>query len=382
MFYWSNLLTFLACGHEVNKTQDIVSLDTPSHFPTVEPLETTSARLELGRHLFYDTRLSIDGSRSCGICHEQAKAFSDGLIRSLGVNNTPLPFNSIALFNLAWKTELTWNQRIEDVSTHMEVPLFATSPVEMGMTDTLLEERLQSSERYVDLFQQAFPDESSPITTSNTIQAITDFSNSIVSGDSPYDRWLLGEEDMDEDAQQGLILFQDLGCDACHGGIFFDQPDPQRTGIDDRHGYFNTGLYNLGSTGAYPIEAQGLYEITGQIEDMGKFRVPTLRNLTYTYPWMHDGSEISLRHIIESYARGGRKINSGPNQGDGRFNPYKSELISSFEITDIEINQMILFLESLNDNTLIEDERWANPFCVEERGVIVNEPCLPPFERE
>jgi cytochrome c peroxidase len=360
----------------------MVSLDAPSHFPLAESFETTSARLELGRHLFYDTRLSVNGTRSCGICHEQAKAFSDGLVQSLGVHNDPIPFNSIALFNLAWKTELTWNKQIEEVSIHMEIPLFSTNPVEMGMTDALLEERLQRSEMYVDLFTEAFPEESEPLTTSNTIQAIADFSNSIVSGDSPYDRWLLGEADLETDVLEGLTLFQELGCGACHGGVFFDQPDPERTGIEGRHGYFNTGLYNLEDTGSYPIAAQGLYETTREMEDMGKFRVPTLRNLTYTYPWMHDGSEISLKHIIESYARGGRQITSGPNQGDGRLNPYKSELIDGFEITDTEIDQLILFLESLNDDTLIQDTRWKNPFCIERQGIIINEPCTPPFEMD
>ena len=360
----------------------MVSLDAPSHFPHADALETTPARLELGRHLFYDTRLSVDGTRSCGICHEQAKAFSDGLIQSLGVHNAPIPFNSIALFNLAWKTEMTWNKQIEDVSTHMEIPLFSTSPLEMGMTDALIEERLQRSEMYVDLFIEAFPDESEPITTSNTILAIADFSNSIVSGDSLYDRWVLGEAEINVDILEGLNLFQEFGCDACHGGIFFDQPDPERTGVESRHGYFNTGLYNLENNGSYPIEAQGLYETTGQMADMGKFRVPTLRNLTYTYPWMHDGSEISLRHIIQSYASGGRQITSGPNQGDGRLNPYKSDLIDGFEITDTEINHLILFLESLNDDTLNQDTRWENPFCTERQGTIINEPCETPFKLE
>lgn len=342
----------------------------------------TEARVELGRWLFFDTRLSRDGTRSCGICHEPAKAFSDGLVRSLGIENTPLPLNSLPLFNIYWREELTWSNRITDLRTHMLIPLFESEPVEMGMEEELLVHRLKNNERYVSFFSLAFPEQSNAITTENTIQAIADFTSTIVSGNSAYDRWLLGEESLDPIVEKGMDLFysQDLQCSQCHGGLFFDQPNPETTQVTSRHGYFNTGQYNIDEEGSYPENAQGLIESTGAPEDMGKFRVPTLRNLNYTYPWMHDGTQISLKHIIKTYARGGRLLESGPYQGDGSLNPHKSSLIRGFSISEEEIDALISFLDSLQDDSLIHADQWQTPFCVEVDGIITNAPCENPFQ--
>ena len=114
--------------------------------------------------------------------------------------------------------------------------------------------------------------------------------------------------------------------------------------------------------------AQGLIELTGDPTDMGVFRVPTLRNLEATYPWMHDGTEIDLRNIIRNYASGGRVIQTGTNAGDGRLNPHKSDLIQGFAITEDEIDAVLAFLDALNDEVLLMDERYASPFCIEQRG--------------
>ena len=104
-----------------------------------------------------------------------------------------------------------------------------------------------------------------------------------------------------------------------------------------------------------------------------------MRNLDATYPWMHDGSEIDLRNIIRNYASGGRVIQTGLNAGDGRLNPHKSDLIQGFAITEDEIDAVLAFLDALNDEVLLTDERYASPFCIEQRGEIINEPCEPQF---
>ena len=184
-------------------------------------------------------------------------------------------------------------------------PLFDNEPPEMGMTERLLEERLVDFERYLDLFDRAFPNDVDPINTDNAISAIASFTRSIISSSSRYDQWIQGETSFTAEEEQEMELFRSdrLKCSMCHGGIFFDQP-VEGFGTSERHGYFNTGLYNL--NGAYPETAQGLIETTGNQNDMGAFRVPTLRNLDATYPWMHDGSEIRLRNIIENYAASGR----------------------------------------------------------------------------
>lgn len=336
----------------------------------------------MGRWLFYDTRLSIDGSRSCGICHEQVKAFSDGLSRGLGIENALLSLNSPSLFNIAWRTELTWYQQFGDVETHMWTPLFTDSPMEMGMTEDILEGRLMDFPLYGDLFASAYPDLANPIQTENAIASIAAFTRTIISSNSRYDQWITGDIELTPIEEQGMALFfsDRLQCSVCHGGLFFDEPDASVRDSNSRHGYFNTGLYNVGGAGDYPSSSQGLIEVTGDPNDMGVFRIPTLRNLDATYPWMHDGSEIDLRNIIRSYASGGRVVQTGPNAGDGRLNPYKSDLIQGFDITEDEIDALLAFLEALNDDELLTDERYASPFCIEQRGDIINEPCEPQFQ--
>lgn len=356
----------------------------PEHFPDWPQIHSNSSpeQIELGRWLFYDTRLSIDGSRSCGICHEQVKAFSDGLSRGLGIDNALLSLNSPSLFNIAWRTELTWYHQFEDIEGHMLTPLFTEDPMEMGMTEELLEERLADFPLYVDLFSAAFPDLASPIQTENAIESIAAFTRTIVSSSSRYDQWTTGDIGLTPIEEQGMELFfsDRLQCSVCHGGIFFDEPDASILDSTSRHGYFNTGLYNVDGEGDYPSSSQGLVEVTGDPIDMGVFRVPTLRNLDATYPWMHDGSEIDLRNIIQNYAAGGRVIQTGPNAGDGRLNRYKSDLIQGFAITEDEIDAVLTFLQALNDTVLLTDERYASPFCIEQRGEIINEPCEPQFQ--
>jgi len=364
----------------------VLTLEIPSHFPPFifpEDRQLTNETVLLGRWLFYDQRLSKDGTRSCGICHEQQKAFTDGLIRSIGMENTPLPLNSLSLVNVAWRTELSWYNQFPDIESLMPIPLFATHPVEMGMDEELLISRLKDSRRYVDMFTNAYPTEENPISLESTIWAITDFTRTIISGDSPYDRWFQGEDSaINDEALRGMDLFfgEKMKCSTCHGGIFFDQPSIAYTQREVRHGYFNTGQYNIDDSGGYPSEAVGLIDSTQQLDDMGKFRTPTLRNLPSTYPWSHDGTHLSLDSILEAYTRGGRKIESGPHQGDGRDNPYKSELISGFDMSDSEKQDLLTFLMSLNDEGILNTPSLSTPFCVESEGEVLNEPCESPFE--
>lgn len=351
----------------------------PEHFPSLPAtIEISSQKRELGRWLFYDVRLSANGTRSCGTCHEQPKAFSDGLVTGLGIENSQLPLNSLSLVNVAWREELTWYRQIDSVEEHMLIPLFADNPVEMGMTESLMLERLADSERYQEWFAEVYPTDTDPISVENTIDAISAFTLSIIDGNSRYDQWYRGEIALSATEQRGMALFfgDKMQCSVCHGGLFFDQPqtEPER-----RHGYFNTGLYHLFETGEYPVSTQGLIASTGNSEDMGKFRVPTLRNLSMTKPWMHDGTEFDLENILDSYARGGRLLQSGSNAGDGSENPYKSDLISGFEMSLEERADLLRFLMSLNDDSLATVERLQTPFCQRRAGEIINPPCEEPF---
>ncbi len=120
-------------------------------------------------------------------------------------------------------------------------------------------------------------------------------------------------------------------------------------------------LYNVDGQGAYPVENTGLFDMTGERRDMGRFKAPTLRNIAVTAPYMHDGSVGTLEEVVRNYARGGRLIDAGEFAGDGKLSPFKSEFIRGFELSDEELADLIAFLESLTDQTVLTAERWSDP---------------------
>ena len=126
--------------------------------------------------------------------------------------------------------------------------------------------------------------------------------------------------------------------------------------------FHNTGLYNINNEGTYPLVSQGLFSVTGDPIDMGKFRAPTLRNIALTAPYMHDGSMETLEEVIRFYEAGGRNIIAGPHQGDGRQHPLKSPFISGFTLSDQERTDLIHFLENLSDENFITNPRYSNPW--------------------
>ncbi|MFM8527061.1 MAG: hypothetical protein ACKOPI_02910 [bacterium] len=132
--------------------------------------------------------------------------------------------------------------------------------------------------------------------------------------------------------------------------------------LSERAKFHNTGLYNLGGTGAYPIPNRGAFELTGIAKDMGAFRAPSLRNVGRTAPYMHDGSVASLREVLDIYAAGGRVITEGPNAGDGRVNPFKSRLVGRIDLTQQDRNDLIAFLLTLTEEDFSMDPRFSDPF--------------------
>ena len=200
-------VNLVGCTRETEKTP--FEPQVPPHFPKwsdQHPI-ATAEQVELGRWLFYDRRLSIDGSRSCGVCHDQARGFADGLSRGVGIDNALLNLNSPSVFNIAWRTELTWFKQFGSVENHMIGPLFTNQPVEMGLTEEQLHDRLNGFERYSSLFKEAFPSDVEPITPKNTIAAIAAFTRSIVSSNSRYDQYLEGSLQLTSQEEQGMELF-------------------------------------------------------------------------------------------------------------------------------------------------------------------------------
>ena len=328
----------------------------------------SAAKVALGRWLFYDTRLSGNNTMSCGTCHLQELAFTDGQPRSTGSTGVLHPRSSMSLINTAYASRLTWaNPLLDRLEDQALTPLFGDNPVEMGMAgrDKEIGALLESEPAYRELSQAAFPDDENPFSVLNAVRAIAAFVRSIVSFDSPYDRYLAGDlAALSPSAERGMELFfsERLECFHCHGGFnLTDSTTHANTNID-RAGFHNTGLYNLNASGAYPEENTGLFDMTGENRDMGRFRAPTLRNVALTKPYMHDGSVATLEDVVDNYARGGRLIESGLHAGDGRLSPFKSEFVNGFELSDSERVDLIEFLSSLTDESALIDDRWSNPF--------------------
>ena len=349
------------------------SWDVPASFPSpLIPRDNpmSEARVALGRRLFYDTRLSGNQSMSCSSCHRQSKAFADARNLPLGSTGIVHPRNSMSLGNVMYQTVLGWSDlNTRSLEAQALIPMFGETPVEMGLhgQETVLVERLRSVPLYVTLFTAAFPAESAPVTVDNVTRAIASFERTFFSADSPYDRFVAGNASaLSVPAQRGSALFFSarLHCAECHTGPLFSNA---ARGVGSPQGdpsFFNTGLYNIDGAGAYPWPNTGLFATTQLPSDMGRFKVPSLRNIDVTYPYMHDGSVATLDDAITHYAEGGRTITVGANSGVGRANPFKSALVGGFQLSSSERTDLLAFLRSLTDSTFLTNPAFSNPWLV------------------
>src|SRR5262245_16534224 len=203
--------------------------DLPRDFPAprVPPDNPmTAAKVDLGRHLFYDTRLSANGTQSCASCHDQAKAFTDGKERAVGSTGEVHPRNSMSLVNVAYAGALTWgNPTIKQLEDQALVPMFGDHPMELGLKQpgTLLLARLEKDALYRSMFAAAFPEAEKPFTIVNVTKAIASFERSIISARSPYDRYHTNRDNdaISPAARRGETLFfsQPFSCFRCHNGF-------------------------------------------------------------------------------------------------------------------------------------------------------------------
>jgi cytochrome c peroxidase len=285
----------------------------------------TAAKVELGRYLFYDTRMSVNGKAACATCHKQELAFTDGKPVGVGATGEKHTRGAMSLVNIAYSTPLTWNnpdtKRLEDQAV---VPMFGEHPVELGLRegDGFLP-MLRADAKYQSLFAQAFPGEADLFTVSNVTKAIASFERSIISGRSPWDRYHYERDEsaIPEPAKRGEALYFDqrLSCFRCHGGFSFSG---------------GAELHNTGVTAGNP----------------GKFKAPTLRNIAVTAPYMHDGSIATLDGVLDHYASGGKE------------SVDKDPLIRGFKISEEDRKNLIAFLQSLTDDAVLHDPRFANPW--------------------
>lgn len=303
----------------------------PAHFPEpTYPFESnhvTENGFILGRKLFYDGRLSRDGSISCGSCHIQYSAFSHhGHDVSHGIDDLLGKRNSPALQNLAWGMSFFWDGGVHNLDMVPFNPI--TSPVEMDETVPNILVKLKNDDEYPKLFKKAFGTEE--ITSIRLMQALSQFMVMLISADSRYDQYMLGNQNaLSSDEIQGLFLFREK-CASCHKEPLFTDETYRNNGLDT-------------SASDY-----GRFEVSTFESDKFKFKVPSLRNLQYTRPYMHNGSINDLELVLEHYRTG--IIHSST------LDPL---LQTNLSMTDEEKNKIILFLNTLNDEKFIKNPLFS-----------------------
>ncbi|MGQ0765469.1 MAG: MbnH family di-heme enzyme [Gemmatimonadota bacterium] len=333
----------------------------------------SAAKVELGRRLFYDTRLSGNGAFSCASCHRIADGFADAKNVPVGSTGQAHTRNSMALANVAYQQLFGWaGPDTRSLEQQALIPMFGDVPVELGLAGFEVEflERLRREPLYGDLFARSFPGAADPVTVLNVTRAIAAFERTFIAGDTQWDRARRGQgAALSPAARRGEQLFMSprLGCASCHPPPMFSLAFPRATGqtsppLEQLGEFINTGLYNLGPNGEYPPGNRGLHETTRRPADMGRMKVPSLRNVALTFPYMHDGSVGSLDDVVDHYARGGRLIAQGARAGDGRLNPFKDRRIIGFPITAQEKADLIAFMRSLTDSSFIVRSRLSNPW--------------------
>ncbi|MBM9501345.1 di-heme enzyme [Leptospira sp. 201903071] len=339
--------------------------------PASNPM--TQEKVDLGRFLFFDKRISGNQTQSCGSCHKQAKAFTDGLATGIGSTGDVHPRNSQGIINVAYNLRQTWvNPNLRNLEDQMLVPIFGEHPVELGLANKENEmlDRLRSDNRYQTMFARAFPG-GDPFTTGNLVKAIASFERTLISGRSPYDKYLydgdvaaLGNSTQRASILRGAqIFFSEKGeCFHCHGGFNLASTSVHVGTVLEEVTFHNNGLYNVGGTGSYPTGNQGLFEFTGLASDKGKFRAPSIRNIELTAPYMHDGSIDTLENVVEHYNNGGRNVTVGPNAGDGRTNPNKNGFVFAIGLTAGEKTDLVNFLKSLTDTEFVTNAKHSDPF--------------------
>ena len=346
--------------------------EVPAGFPTPRvpgDNEMSVQKVELGRHLFYDRRLSSNQSFSCGSCHHQERAFTDGLGRSIGSRGEEHLRGAMSLANVAYNSSFNWaDPEVRSLEEQALGPLFGEHPVELGLSreDLSWMEGLRKEPRYQELFKSAFPEEEDPFQVESLVKALAAFQRTLISGNAAYDRFLYGgeQEAMSLSAQRGMALFfsERVECFHCHGGFNFSDDVDHEGLVFNESSFHNTGLYNYDHRGSYPPGNRGIYEFTGQPEDMGRFRAPTLRNIEVTGPYMHDGSVETLDEVIDHYGAGGRRIHEGPWAGNGSENPFKSPFVIGFRLSEVEREDLLAFLKSLTDEEFLRNPAFSDPW--------------------
>ncbi len=301
----------------------IVSADTlPSIVPAPADNPTTPEKVELGKQLFFDPRLSVDGTVSCNSCHNIMSSGTDNRPTSVGIDGQRGGRSAPTVWNAAFLSAQFWDGRAATLEEQAKGP--PLNPIEMGMpSEAAVVERLNSIPGYVEQFKLAFGGKDA-VSYDNMAKAIASFERTLITANSNYDRFLAGEKTaMSEQAQRGKKVFEQSGCNACHSGGNFAGPElPIGEGFYQKFPAIASDYdhkYKLS-------EDKGRFEVTKDRADMNKWRVPSLRNIALTAPYFHNGSVETLDEAVRVMA--------------------KTQL--GLDINDQDVDDVVAFLQSLN----------------------------------
>jgi cytochrome c peroxidase len=318
-------LVLTAAEAEIGESDLILYADgRASNVVRLQAIPQTRARIELGRYLFYDKRLSVNGKMSCGSCHRQELAFTDGRGTAEGTTGQIHPRASMSLVNVGRRQTLTWsNPKLHSLESQALIPLTGTAPVEMGATRASVLRMLQQDDLYRTLFPAAFRGEASPISIVNLARAIAAFERTIVSNSSAYEEYRFGGRAaaISESAKRGELLFYSdtqAGCYRCHSGRDFTDGLAHNTGVSDRS---------------------------------EKFQTPTLRNVAVTGPYMHDGGIETLEAVIDHYNAGGRN-----------HPPGIDERMRRLYLSPQNKQDLVAFLRTLTDPQVLVNPSLSDPW--------------------
>lgn len=306
----------------------------PAHFPPAvyQYGENVYSKegFELGRKLFFDPLLSINNTISCGSCHKPENAFADGGVSfSPGVYGLTAKRHSPAIFNAAWNSSFMWDGGVNHIEVMPLAPL--TNPREMGETVKNIVHKLNADPNYVQRFKKVFSKDT--IDDQQMFRALALYMSNLVSGDTKYDRYITGKGNFTQDEQEGYTLFKS-NCASCHTEPLFTNYSFQNNGID------------------MVFSDSGRYLITRSPADMGKFKVPSLRNIMVTYPYMHDGRFNTLEEVIDHYSDGVKQ--------SATLSPLLvKDGTEGLKLTPADKRKLLSFLQTLTDSSFITNRYLA-----------------------
>ncbi len=330
--------------------EEVFLIGAPSYYgsftiPSDNPMDREV--VELGRFLFYEKTISADSTVSCGSCHQQSLAFTDGRALAQGIGGANVGISTMPLQNLLWVNRFFWNGRTLSLEIQAIQPIEAANEMNLPIAQAIA--RLQDNPAYVQRFENAFG--SPGIDASRIAKALSQFQRTMISSNSKYDQFLRGEATLTTQEQRGLNLF-------------FTHPEPgfapplRGGNCGDCHTGFLTTDAQFHNNGLETSPAPGFSVVTGQPGDVGKFRTPSMRNIAVTAPYMHDGRFATLEDVLDHY---NEHIQSSATLSPLIIVASNTPSGTQLDLTTQEKADIIAFLHTLTDNTFLTNPKFSDP---------------------